>query len=435
MTTAKTEMSINDDKGSRTWSKRTYWDTRSKHEGQWWWPRLKWASATIREVGCGLRELIGTPDLSTKGDDNDHNWNEHQQWQGKGDIVWEHLLGHRIRAQRATMTAKTEITISNYRESGTLSERTYWDTRSEHEGQWPWPWLRWTPATTREGWYSLRELTGKPDLSTKGDDDDYDWNENRRQQGKWDVVWENLLGHQIQAQRAMTMTTTEIRISDDKGSGMWSERTYWDTGSKHKGRWWQPPLKWTPATTREGWYSLRELTGTQDQSEKGDDDGQDWNHHQQLQGKWDVVRENLLGHWIQAWRAMTMAKTEMSINDDKGSGTWSKRTYWDTGSEHEGRWRWPRLKWASVTIREVGRGLRELTGTPDPSMKGNDDDHDWNEHQQWQGRGDIVWENLLGHRIRVQKATMMTKAEMDTCNDNESVILVLMMLDGSHWSE
>ena len=26
---------------------------------------------------------------------------------------------------------------------------------------------------------------------------------------------------------------------------------------------------------------------------------------------------------------------------------------------------------------------------------------------------------------------MMTKAEMDTCNDNKSVILVLMMLDGS----
>ena len=69
--------------------------------------------------------------------------------------------------------------------------------------------------------------------------------------------------------------------------------------------------------TREAGHSLRAHTGTQDQSAKGDDDDQDWNHCQQLQGKWDVVGESLLGHQIRVQRVMMMAKTEMNNSDDK----------------------------------------------------------------------------------------------------------------------
>ena len=311
------------------------------------------------------------------------DWNEHQQQQGKWDVVWEHILGHRIRVWRATTTttAKTEITINSYRESGTWSERTYWDIGSECEGWWQWPRLKWTSAMTREVEHGLRAHTGTQDQSAKGDDDGQDWNHHQQLQGKWDMVWENLLGHQIRVRRVMTTAKAKMNISDNKGSGMWSESMYWDTGSEREGQQQWPRLKSPSATTGKAGHGLRELTGTPDPSMKGDDNDHNWNEHQQQQGKGDIVRENLLGNQIWARRVMTMTMTEMSISDDKGSGTWLERTYWDTGSEHEGQWQWLQLKWASATTREVGCSLRELTGTPDMSTKGDDNDHNWNEHQ------------------------------------------------------
>ena len=72
-----------------------------------------------------------------------------------------------------------------------------------------------------------------------------------------------------------------------------------------------------------------------------------------------------------------------------------------------------------------------VTGTLDQSTKGDNGDQGWNEYHQLQGKRDIVWGNLLGHLIRVRRTTMMTKAEMNTSNDNESMILVLMNLDGT----
>ena len=51
--------------------------------------------------------------------------------------------------------------------------------------------------------------------------------------------------------------------------------------------------------------------------------------------------------------------------------------------------------WIPVTAREVRHSLREHTGMPDQSTKGNDYDQSWNEHQQWQGKCDLIWEDLV----------------------------------------
>ena len=256
-----------------------------------------------------------------------------------------------------------------------------------------WSGLKWASATTREVGCSLRAHTGTQDQSVKGNNNNnsQDWNHHQQLQGKWDVVWENLLGHWIRVQRAMTMAKAEMNISDDKGSGKWSESTYWDTGSECKGRKWWPRLKSPSATTGKVGHGLRELTGTLDQSVKGDDNGQGWNEHQQQQGKWDMVWEHVLGHRIRARRATTMAKTEITISNYRESRTWFERTYWDTGSEHKGWWQWPQLKWTPVMTREGWYGLRALTGTLDQSAKGDNDDQSWNAHLWWQQKCDAWW--------------------------------------------
>ena len=41
--------------------------------------------------------------------------------------------------------------------------------------------------------------------------------------------------HQIRVQMATMMEKTEMNISGNNGSVMWSETTYWDTGSHFEG--------------------------------------------------------------------------------------------------------------------------------------------------------------------------------------------------------
>ena len=174
---------------------------------------------------------------------------------------------------------------------------------------------------TREVRHSPRELTKTLDQCTKGDDYDQSWNGHQQQQGKWDIVWENLLGRRIRARRAITTTKAEMDISDDRGSATWAERTYWDTWSEYERQQWRPRLKWIPVTAREARHSLRKLTEMPDQSTKGNNYDQSWNEHQQRQGKRDIVWENILGCWIRVWRAMTMTKAEMNTSNDRGSET------------------------------------------------------------------------------------------------------------------
>ena len=47
-----------------------------------------------------------------------------------------------------------------------------------------------------------------------------------------------------------------------------------------------------------------------------------------------------------------------------------------------------------------------------------------------QGKGDMVWENSLGHQIRGQRVTMMAKSEMNMSNDKER----MMWAERTHWN-
>ena len=298
----------------------------------------------------------GTLDQSVKvNSDNDQGWNYCQQLQGKCDVVWENSLRHLIWARMVMATTTAEITIS-------------------------------------KGWHGLRKLTGAPDQRAKGNTDDQGWNKHQRRQGKCDMVRENLLEHLIRVRRVTMMTKAEITISNYKERVMWPERTHWGTWSECK-RWWQwPQLKWTPATTRKVWCGQRKLTGTFEQSAKGDNDDQGWNYHQQLQGKGGMVWENSLRHLVQAWTVMATTTTE-------------------------------------ITVSKGWHGLRKLTGAPDQRAKGNTNDQGWNKHQQWQVKGDMVWENLLGHLIRVWRVKMTTKAEITVSNYKERVT----WSEKTHW--
>ena len=55
------------------------------------------------------------------------------------------------------------------------------------------------------------------------------------------------------------MITTEMNTSNNKGRVIWSESTYWDTGSECK-RWqWWPKLKCTPVMTMKVWCLMGHL--------------------------------------------------------------------------------------------------------------------------------------------------------------------------------
>ena len=271
---AKTEINTSGDNGSLMWSKTTYWDTGSHFEGWQWWSRLKRTPVITWKGWCGLREHTGTLDQSAKGDNsNEQDWNHHQQLQGKNDMVRKNLLGHLIRVWRAMMVAKIEMNTSGDKGIVSWSERTCRNTRSECKWwQW-WKRLKWTSVVTMEAWHGLRQLTGTLDLTSKGGNGGQDWKEHQWLHRKGDVVWENVLGHLIRAQKVtMAMNKTEITVSNYKERMTWSGRTYWDTWSECEGWQWWPRLKWMPvmmkevwpppATTRQAWCGLRKLTGT-----------------------------------------------------------------------------------------------------------------------------------------------------------------------------